>query len=618
MADIAKPVSSDALFARAPFNDLRTEHRNALAEALSTKIYAKGEKLIERGDDISACLYVIASGHVQIVCQKKTMVELIEGEAFPMEALSLDHGHPRTDADYQAVDDNTVVWIIERKSIRALQSHSLSFRDFCQHRTTAFGQTRDQNATAHHQDQTGLRRPLSTIAHPAGIAHISVLTDVALLAMTNNCRHIVVIGDNGKVAGLIGPDEVMTAVRNRIDLSEPCSVIMKPVKRALRPTQTAYDAAVEMARDARRTAVVSDVGGGVLGVVEDNDVFNSRLSVTDLAIRIAQATSKEALYGAALRVHEYVAHLATTGMVASKLCALSGMLHDQITQRLIAFVSEHHPDLPPFAWLSLGSEARQERTLASDQDNAIIFEASKGQLSTQRARLMVMAREVNEGLVQCGFALCDGFIMASEASCCLTLPEWQTRFQQWVREPDPQAILNAAIYFDIRPVAGKLHLADPLLDWLTEYAGREKMFLMQMMNGVADWKPPIGLFRDFVVDKNNCINLKAGSATIFAGCARILGLLAGIHPAVPSTVARIEAAQKAGVLSKKDATNSIAAFEFVQGLRIRTQQSRLVNGGTAENLVNPNSLDTLDRKGLLESLRQAASLQKAVAMRLGV
>ena len=96
-----------------------------------------------------------------------------------------------------------------------------------------------------------------------------------------------------------------------------------------------------------------------------------------------------------------------------------------------------------FAWFAFGSEGRHEQTLSTDQDNGIIFRcADAKQLKETRARLVEFARTVNEDLAACGFPLCKGNIMASNPELCLTLDEWKSRFGDWIREPDPQALLN--------------------------------------------------------------------------------------------------------------------------------------------------------------------------------
>ena len=74
----------------------------------------------------------------------------------------------------------------------------------------------------------------------------------------------------------------------------------------------------------------------------------------------------------------------------------------------------------------------------------------------------VIARPDPLDLAACGFPLCKGNIMGSNPELCLTLEQWKRRFVNWINEPDPQALLNASIFFDFRPLYGNERLSDQL------------------------------------------------------------------------------------------------------------------------------------------------------------
>ena len=111
---------------------------------------------------------------------------------------------------------------------------------------------------------------------------------------------------------------------------------------------------------------------------------------------------------------------------------------------------------PPtdFAWIVFGSEGRFEQTLLTDQDNALIYGEES---ETARAYFAALAEQVVNGLIQVGFPPCAGGFMATR--WCKPLAEWRRLFAAWVRTPEPQALLDAAIFFDFRSVAGGLSLA---------------------------------------------------------------------------------------------------------------------------------------------------------------
>jgi CBS domain-containing protein len=134
---------------------------------------------------------------------------------------------------------------------------------------------------------------------------------------------------------------------------------------------------------------------------------------------------------------------------ARQLTALISHLNDVLTGQLLKLkADEHGIDLNRLCWLCLGSEGRDEQTIATDQDNALILASDTSDESREAIR--AFAREVNLALDSCGYPLCHGGIMAGESACCLTLDEWRERFRLWIEQGSPQDLLNASIYFDFR------------------------------------------------------------------------------------------------------------------------------------------------------------------------
>jgi len=90
-----------------------------------------------------------------------------------------------------------------------------------------------------------------------------------------------------------------------------------------------------------------------------------------------------------------------------------------------------------------------------------------GTAEAARRPFLEFADEVNRGLDACGFPLCKGDIMARNPKWCLPLEGWRAVFDDWIRNPEPKALLNAAIFFDLRPLAGEAQLAEQGMEVLT-------------------------------------------------------------------------------------------------------------------------------------------------------
>lgn len=331
---------------------------------------------------------------------------------------------------------------------------------------------------------------------------------------------------------------------------------------------------------------------------------------------VAAAHDLPGLQQAATRIQELVHGLVEQAQAAGPMTQLISMLNDVLTRRVIEVVSASTVlDDIRWCWISLGSEGRQEQTLSSDQDNGIIF-AGNEPASELRAKLLPLAQRINAALDACGFPLCPGQIMASNPQWCLSLHEWKERFRNWIIEGDPQALLNASIFFDLRPLHGARELAGELTDWLAQEASANSRFLFQMAANSLHREVPLGVFRRFVVEKEGkypgTIDLKVNAATLFIDAARIYGLACGAHAS--NTAERFRLAVDAHRLHPDDVEKWIGAFYFIQLLRLKNQQHRYKLGQEMHNHIDPAQLAASDRDSLLGALRQARALQNRLAL----
>lgn len=261
----------------------------------------------------------------------------------------------------------------------------------------------------------------------------------------------------------------------------------------------------------------------------------------------------------------------------------------------------------------MGSEGRFEQTFASDQDNGLVFSAADHGEAVELRRLFVaFARDVNEALASCGFSLCAGGIMAGNDRWCLSLQEWRRHFTAWIHTPEPEALLNATIFFDLRGLFGDQALATTLRGYLQALAPPAAGFLRMMASNALDVAPPLGTLRDFSFDEGHPgrIDLKKHGARLFVDAARVFALAAGVGAV--NTPERLRTAGPILHLNADDAEAAIGAFRCLQRIRLQVQYRELSGGQPADNLIDPKSLNPFDRRMLMESLKQARRLQATI------
>jgi len=186
-------------------------------------------------------------------------------------------------------------------------------------------------------------------------------------------------------------------------------------------------------------------------------------------------------------------------------------------------------------------------------------------------------------------------------------------FREWIEEPEPEALLGAANFFDYRKVYGELSL-DPM-EKILRGAGGNRIFLAHLTRAGLQFKPPLGLFRTLKEDEDG-INLKRGGIIPIVSMARVHGLEAGTS--ARSTVDRLAAASDAGVLSSQGADELSEAFRYLHRLRLEHQLRNYRNDEQVTNAVPLDELSSGERSHLKEIFGLIRSMQDSMAQRFNV
>ncbi|OGB23390.1 MAG: nucleotidyltransferase [Burkholderiales bacterium RIFCSPLOWO2_02_FULL_57_36] len=401
------------------------------------------------------------------------------------------------------------------------------------------------------------------------------------------------------------------------DLEQPIANVMTRDLVTLDPHTTAYQAALTMARHGLRHILIVDEQGRLLGIVSQNDLFSlQRTGIKEISNEIGGARDMDVLIHAARDIRQLADSMLAQGIGAEQLTHFISTLNDLLTLRIIELTQAEF-ELPPvkWCWIALGSEGRFEQTFTTDQDNAIMFESADSDADRARQQFLPFAQAVNRKLDACGFLLCKGDIMAGNPMWCLSLNEWQRKFSGWIQTPRPKALLFASIFFDFRPLYGEHELTVTLRNWLLDACGKNSLFLQQMAANALQSQPPLGVFRDFRVQKTgqfpHTIDLKMAGLWPFINAARIFALAYGIPET--NTARRLRSVAGKMNFSNEEIAAIVDSFYYIQRLRLR-HQHKLQGLAEGANRINPDALNPLDRRILKEAFKQARRLQSRLQL----
>lgn len=610
----------------APFAQMAQAHQEYLAKRLKLGFYARGEAVTGPDDGPAHRFYIIKQGRIhgdlgEDVPETESAWELITGESFPIGAL-LSRRPVRT---INRAAEDTFCFELERDDFDKLLQQSPVFRDFCTRRLASLLdsalRTVQANSATRASSDISLSSPLSSLIQRAPIsctANTPVGDALAIMAR-EHIGSMIVTDEAHRPIGMFTLHDVLSRVAlPQRDLTTPMQEVMTPSPLWLSPQSRAYEAALLMAQQGfGHVCVVED--GRLRGVISERDLFSlQRIGLVSLSRSIARADSIEQLTAQAAQVHRLVEQMLAQGASVDQITEIITTLNDHITQRAITLILADvgKPDIE-FTWLAFGSEGRREQTLKTDQDNGILFYLPDNRTADDaRALLLPIARRINEALAAIGFPLCPGNIMASNPECCLSMAEWQERFARWIGQSSAQNLLNASIYFDFRPLYGSEAPVEELRGWLFAEIAENGLFRRQMAANALRNRPPLGLFGDFKVSGGGKaprgIDLKTQGLTPFVDAARIFAIANGIPST--NTVERLQEAGARKALDVADVAAWVDAYHFIQLLRVRIHRRQAEQGEELSNVVDPDTLNELDRRILKEAFRQARKLQAKLTL----
>ena len=607
----------------APFNKMQPDALQRFAEKAQIAFYPAGSEIIGPDAGNVRYFYLIESGKVQarqageVTVTEYSILSLGAGEGFPIGAVTA--GRPSTN-HYTAVDD-TFCYQLPAEDFLALMASSPEFNLFCtQYIASLLDQSRRQLQLQFAQrasEQQTLNSPLAGIGarSPITVAPETPLRAALETMSQAGIGSLVIAGEDGKPVGVFTRSDLLDrVVLAQLPLTTPVSEAMTPNPFMLEEHATAYDAMFAMATHSIRHVLVTDIEGRLTGVVSERDLFSlQRVGLRQIRQSIDGARNVESLQHSAADVRQLAFNMLAQGVGSEQLTQFISALNDALTRRVLQLnLDNHRFDGIEWAWLAFGSEGRDEQTFSTDQDNGIVFAPPEGaDVAELKQRFLAYALDVNKDLDRCGFPLCKGNIMASNPQWCLTLEEWKDQFGTWVRQPHPDALLNATIFFDFRPLYGNAELAEAMRRHLLALTASNPMFLRAMAKNALDVEPPLGKIRDFLTDLEpnapGKIDLKKYGSRIFVDVARIYALASGVHNT--NSIQRLRlSAQRLNI--RGDEINAVLdALNFIQLLRLQHQYLEGEPGKQGDNLIDPEKLNELDRRILKESFRQARKIQ---------
>lgn len=578
-----------------PFNYLNDDELNLIINNTTVDAFEEGELIFEKDEKIKN-FYIVFSGAVGLYEDRKLVDIARKGDIVAL-------GEEIAKNTAIALEDS-ICYIIPQKVVKEISKKNKKFEEFFKYlEEKEFKKLRESKISI----EDVLYRPIKDIIvkKPVVCTATTSIKSAVVEMELNKVGSIVVVDDEMRPVGILTNTDLRKFIIRSSSPLELVSTYMSKKPICVEASKPVFEAYLEFLRRGINHLIVTE-NGKVVGVITPKDVLSQlepATSVVVLSRKILKASNFDELKIIVSSLKFGIAKLVLKGAHFYELTSMISDAYDFLITKVIDLVKKdfekNFGKLPEFVWVLMGSAARKEQIIATDQDNAIICEEKDG--------LQNFASIVNDKLDEIGLPKCPANYMASY--WCKSVQEWKKLFKKWFASFDPDNIRKLTVFLDMRPIYGNFKLFDDVFEEIYNYPTPQA--LRQLASDAVLLEPPsFGLFKKRVVD------LKRYGIYPITNATRVLALENKIKER--NTKTRIEKLAETGVLSDKFAKNVINCYEFLQDLRLKFQALEVVTGKKAGNEIDLNELDKLEETMLKESFKIISELQKFVKGRYGI
>lgn len=602
-----------ALSEHRAFGLLSPAHLDSLAASMAVQRHLAGER-VAMATELKAHLYWLLDGQVDLWdADGQTLVGLRAGDVF-----GLDQVDNLMLSAAQATGEATTARI-PLEQVQALCNDTPALACFLPPFASETSAPNSATRSGADPALNLMTTPVSALIKRAPIT-LPPETTVRAAAQIMSEKRVssVLIEKDEHLFGLITDRDLRNRVlATGLDPSRSIMDIATLAPMTIDVQKPAFEALLLMARHNIHHVPVLD-GERIAGMITATDLTEQHsTSAVYLAGDVYKQTTVEGLQAASAKVKRLQRSLATAQASAYSSGHIITAITDAITSRLLQ-LGEARFGPPPvdYVWVAAGSQARNEQTAKSDQDNCLVLddrydEAAHGDY------FKALATFVCDGLDACGYIHCPGEMMAMTDQWRQPRHQWAEYFMRWTSRPDPTSLMLTCVFFDLRAIHGNTAMLDGLRREVLNRTKGNSLFLAHMVSNALKHQPPLGLFKGISTirsgEHKGTVDLKHTGVVPIVDLARVYAL-AGGDDAV-NTHDRLLNAADGGAISEQRARDLRDALEYLAYTRIQHQARQTAAGKDPDNYLNPNDLSNFERTQLKDAFTVVHDLQNVLGQR---
>ena len=608
----------------APFSFLPEEEIDHIASSLTIVKYPENTVLFIQGRSRMGHLYILQKGSAERYYEtrnEKTMRGVLsEGDLFG--GISILHNDAVAVRSLR-VTEPTIFYLLAKATFLELCNRYPTFLEYF---TDIFGKRMLEKSyaaiiskTAPSSEMGGrfFNQPISSICTLDPIFGNTTMSiqAAAEIMQKSQISSLLLKSPEGDCTGMVTERDLSRrVVATGYDISRPVADIMSSPVITFSIDAPVFEACMAMMQQNIRHLAINDSNHQVVGILSSRDILKNRGQSPLFLIREAdEAGCMAEIIEKQRRLPAVLQDLVVNGAHSKNLTRYISTFSDVILNKIMGFtLNELGPPPVKFVFMILGSDGRFEQTLKTDQDNAIIYEdIPQDSQKAVSAYFLRFGERACTLLDQAGYTFCTGGVMAKNPNWCLSLSKWKKHFSSWIHAAGPEDLLHASIFFDFRCGYGDATLIDRLRTFLFDSLGGWRGFFRYMSENALHFRPPLGFFRNFVVESRgkhrSKFDIKSAMMPI-VDFARIYALQNKIQ--ATNTLERLYGLKLKGALSLTEYEELEKAYSFLMQQRLVRQVTAMLDeNNPPDNYINPKKLTQIEQRMFKEIFKRIEDFQ---------
>src|SRR6056297_2228636 len=611
----------------APFEALSDELLDKVAGSVDVVYFKAGSEILHRDQTIDEMHY-IRSGAIEIYRRSGTLHNRIEeGDIYGHFSLLR---YRRVHFPAKAIED-TLIYLIPASIFEELCAEDEQFADFVELDQPRLKSTVERRAGEASMMTTRVRKLITrlpvvvdaSVTVQEAARRISEEHATAVLVLTEhdgNPRFNVTdeAGQQRQLLGILTDSDFRSrVVAEGLPPDTPVGEVIEGQPFTVQSDETLQEAMLCMLRNNMQHLPVLH-RRRLMGVLHISDIIRHQTHTSlYLVERIFTQDDPKGLGRLLPDVRESFVRMVEEGANSQMIGSALSTIGRSFTRRLLEIGErELGPPPVPYSLMALGSMARNEQSIVTDQDNALVLDDAF-EPERHDAYFAALGKIVSDGLAACGYTYCTGGIMGTNPQWRQPLRVWKRYFNDWIDNPTPERLLHSSIFFDLDSVAGEGAYVVELQDLVAGRAPQSPMFLAAMARNASNRTPPLGFFRNFVMEKdgkqNNTINVKRRGTAPMVDLIRVHALACGSTS--QNSFDRLNDIAQTDLLPSGVADRIRYALEFINMVRIRHQAIALQRDQFPSNSIEPENISSEERHNLKDAFQLLSDAQKFLQFR---